>query len=348
MTAPRFAGLVARYLARTADRLRWSAGSDTHTRGVAMVEEALRRRARRRLLTQTTVGIAAAAAAAVVVVASTHRRSGPNPMAGAPRPHGSVGDGEIDIVADGRSLGAGERVVTKAGGNAEIRLSTGTRIQLEELTDVVVQSAGLLEAFALEQGEIDARVAKLGPTQRFVVSTPDAEVEVRGTQFRVRVVAADPSCLDGTVTRVDVTEGVVAVRHAHVEALVGPGSSWPSGCTVPQAPSSSAPAPPPTPAVALRPSSSTPSSTLADQNALFARAVAAKQRGDASEAIADFEKLLATYPGSPLAESAAAERMRLLNALDRHRGAEAAREYIRRWPDGLVRAEAQAIAEQMP
>ncbi len=348
MTTPRLVGLVARYLARSADRLRWPPGSDTRARGVAIVEEALRRRARRRLVVQALAGMGAAAAAAAVVVASTHRRVGPSPVAGAPPSHESVGGGEVDIVAAGRPLGAGERVSTRAGGNAELSLSTGTRVQLEESTDVVVEGAGLLEAFSLERGAIDARVTKLAPPERFVVRTPDAEVEVRGTQFRVRVVAADPSCLDGTVTRVDVAEGVVAVRHARVETRVGAGSSWPPGCAPATASSSSVPSPTVALAVAPRPSSTPASSTLADQNALFARAIAAKQRGDAPEAIADFDKLLTTYPGSPLAESAAAERMRAWNAIDRRRGAEAARDYLKRWPDGLVRAEAQAIAEQAP
>lgn len=348
MTAPRFAALVARYLARKADHLRWPAGSDTRERGVALVEEVLRQRARRRLLMQTLAGGAAAAAAALVVVASTHRRVAPSAMAGAPPSHGSVGAGEVDIVAAGRSLRAGERVSTHAGGNAELRLSTGTRIQLEESTDVAVEGAGLLEAFSLERGAIDARVAKLAPGERFLVHTPDAEVEVRGTHFRVRVVEADASCLGGTVTRVDVTEGVVAVRHARVETPVGPGSSWPPGCVPARASPTPAQAPTPAPAVAPKASSASASSTLADQNALFARAIAAKQRGDASDAIADFDKLLATYPGSPLAESAAADRMRLWNGIDRRRGAEAARDYLKRWPDGLVRAEAQAVAEQTP
>lgn len=348
MTAPRLVGLVARYLARSADCLRWPADSDTRARGVALVEEALRQRARRRLMVQALVGLGVAAAAAAVLVASTHRRVGPSPVAGTPPSHESVGRSEVDIVAAGRSLGVGERVSTRAGGNAELSLSTGTRVQLEESTDVVVEGTGLLEAFSLERGAIGARVAKLAPDERFVVHTPDAEVEVRGTQFRVRVVAADPSCLDGTVTRVDVTEGVVAVRHAQVETRVGPGSSWPPGCAPARASSSSVPSPTLAPTVAPKPSSASASSTLAEQNALFARAIAAKQRGDGSDAIADFDKLLTTYPGSPLAESAAAERMRAWNAIDKRRGAEAARYYLKRWPDGLVRAEAQAIAEQAP
>jgi hypothetical protein len=347
MTTPRLAGLVARYLARTADRLRWPAGSGTRTRGVALVEEALRQRARRRLLVQTVFGIAAAAAAAGVVLAATHHRVGASSVAASPRPNRSD-EARVDIVTEGRPLGAGERVSTQAGGSADLSLSTGTRILLEERTDVVVESAGLLEAFGIERGAIDAQVAKLEPGQRFVVHTPDAEIEVRGTQFRVRVVAADPSCSSGTVTRVEVSEGVVAVRHAGIETLAGPGSSWPPGCAPVPARAAPVQLPPPASTIAQKSSSPSASSTLGDQNALFARAIAAKQRGDTSGAIADFEKLLATYPGSPLAESAAAERMRLLSSIDPRRGAEAAREYLRRWPDGLVRAEAQGIAEQSP
>ena len=71
--------------------------------------------------------------------------------------------------------------------------------------------------FSLEAGSLFAKVAKLTADERFVVATPDAEVEVRGTAFRVTIVPADRACEDGSPTRLEVTEGVVVVRHAGVE-----------------------------------------------------------------------------------------------------------------------------------
>jgi hypothetical protein len=54
-------------------------------------------------------------------------------------------------------------------------------------------------------------------------------------------------------------------------------------------------------------------STLADQNDLLAAALAARQRGDVSEALQWLDRLLTRYPGGQLAGSARAERRRLLD-----------------------------------
>jgi hypothetical protein len=91
---------------------------------------------------------------------------------------------------------------------------------------------------------------------------------------------------------------------------------------------------------------SAPSSTLAEQNDRFAAALAAKRSGDASGAIAAFERFVAAYPASPLAESALVERMKLLASTDRARGAAAARQYLVRYPGGFARADAEAIAAE--
>jgi outer membrane protein assembly factor BamD (BamD/ComL family) len=88
----------------------------------------------------------------------------------------------------------------------------------------------------------------------------------------------------------------------------------------------------------------TPQSTLVEQNDAFAEAIAAKRSGQAPLAIARFEKFLATYPRSPLAESATVERMKLLAAVDPARGAAAARSYLAAYPHGYARAEAEALA----
>ena len=82
--------------------------------------------------------------------------------------------------------------------------------------------------FSLESGSFFAKVAKLTADERFVVATPDAEVEVRGTAFRVTIVPGDPTCAGGSPTRLEVSEGVVVVRHSGTEVRVAAGERWPS------------------------------------------------------------------------------------------------------------------------
>ena len=53
-------------------------------------------------------------------------------------------------------------------------------------------------------------------------------------------------------------------------------------------------------------------STLAEQNDLFAAALAARRRGDLGEAIHWLDRLIARYPKGQLIDSARAERQRLL------------------------------------
>ena len=162
---------------------------------------------------------------------------------------------------------------------------------------------------------------------------------MRGTAFKVSLVSPDAACGGGTPTRVGVTEGVVVVRHAGVESRVEAGQQWPSGCTQPlvaaRASSGSS--------AAHGPAAAAPASSLGEQNDMFADAMAAKRRGDTGEALADFNRFLARYPASPLAESATVERMRLLRTADPGRATTAARQYLGRYPNGFARAEAEAI-----
>jgi outer membrane protein assembly factor BamD (BamD/ComL family) len=81
---------------------------------------------------------------------------------------------------------------------------------------------------------------------------------------------------------------------------------------------------------------------------MFARAVADKRRGQNAQAIADFDRFMAKYPGSPLAESATVERMRLLRSSDHARALSAAKQYLARYPAGFARAEAEAIVAGDP
>jgi hypothetical protein len=203
---------------------------------------------------------------------------------------------------------------------------------------MTVADEGAVQVLRLDTGSIDLHVAKLSGASRFLVQTPDAEVEVRGTQFRVSIVAPESSCGAGTRTRVAVSEGVVVVRHEGIEARVTPGAEWPIGCV--RAASLATPAPVNVRGVGV--------STLAEQNNLFASAVAAKRAGDAQGALASFDRLVAKYPAGPLAESAYVERMRLQRTIAPARAVTSAREYIAVYPNGFAHGEAEAIASGTP
>jgi hypothetical protein len=247
-------------------------------------------------------------------------------------------------LVEGRALASGSRIMTPANGRATLSFSTGTSVALGEAADLSVEDEGDSQRLRLAAGYVDLHVAKLGPGQRFVVDTQDTEVEVRGTQFRVATVEGDPSCGAGATTRVTVSEGVVVVRHAGIEAHVEAGGQWPAGCarvgTTPAAVS---------PKFAggerawtgVRPRGS----ELAAQNDMFAQAASLRRRGDLQGALSAFDRLLSRYPGGPLAESASVERMRLLKVVAPERAAAGAREYLARYPSGFARAEAESLVQ---
>jgi hypothetical protein len=339
---------------------------------ITRLAEALRARGQRQRQ-RRALGALAVAAGVVVVLGSAAR------LARAPQPEllGRVAEAREGLLAlrDGRSeaLSQGARVAEgtelRTVGSSEARLDfdTGTRVTIGEGARVRLLEQSQRKRFGLEAGTLFAKVAKLQPGERFVVATPDAEVEVRGTAFRVTIVPPSQTCADGSPTRLEVDEGVVVVRQGGGEHRVGAGERWPS-CdesgprVVAAAPPSPAPPSPSTPVVDVAslsvpqvtsvpatvgpegPRAESAGSHLAEQNDLFDGAMRAKRSGDASGALAQLDRLLATYPGGPLAESAAVERMRLLATSDRARAAAAARDYLRRHPRGFARVEAEGLA----
>lgn len=355
-------------------------------RAIALVSETIVAEARTRRRRRWTIGLAsslAVAAACVLFVSlswfrghgrGTDGSTPANPTVVRCTAHALAG--EVALVHDGRrtalDLGApivqGDRVVAAEGGRAAIALSTGTHVIVGAGSDVAIAETGATQSFTLHAGSIHADVAKLVTGERFLVHTDDVEIEVRGTSFTVSLVTADPSCGGGTPTRLVVDEGVVVVRAAGVEDRVAAGEEWPRGCgpSTVQSPATDPTVGPTPPLVAANgtkqgapsiaavtspPLASPPlptGSDLAAQNDLFAQATAEKQRGDTAKAIAAYERFLAKYPGSTLAESAIVERMRLLRAIDPGRGALAAKSYLARYPKGFARGEAEGIAAGAP
>jgi len=294
-----------------------------------------RRRAhRRRRIAFVGAGLVAAAAAAVFVVRA--RRAPDFTVEGTAR--------VVHAGAPEATLASGDRITAINGGS--LVLATGTRVVLDGNSDVAVASAGKHSTFDVKNGSVRFEVAKLGADDRFVVRTVDSEVEVRGTVFTVAVVSPEARC-GATPTRVSVREGVVVVRHAGTTATLLAGDTWPRcEAAPPAAPPATVTAPVATTPAPIAPAPSPPSSIkpaptdLAAQNDLFAEGIAKKRLGDREGAVATFDRLLAKWPGSPLAENAAAERMRLAGG---PRAVGYAKAYLARFPNGFAAKEARAI-----
>jgi hypothetical protein len=339
---------------------------------IARELESLQARKRRRRV----VALACAVAASIVIAVGAGRvLRGAHDSAVVSEVSGGVlvtrgNDGTTAV--RGAVIEKGDRIVASAAGRATLVLRRGTELRASGGADLVVAEYSAAEVFDLRAGSIELEVAKLAVGERFIVRTNDAEVEVRGTRFHVD--AGGEHC-NGTTTRVKVTEGIVVVRHGGTETSVRANESWPAECpTAAAAPTPSMTTPAPmvestndpiaaAPRASARPklavalplaapanASSTaatapiPSSELAEQNRLYADAMAAKRRGEPANALASLDRLLTSHPHGPLAESAAVERMRILAATDPSRASEAARAYLARYPNGHARDEAKKLA----
>jgi hypothetical protein len=223
---------------------------------------------------------------------------------------------------------AGARLKVPADGGLTLALATGTRLAVAAASSARVVELDAMQRFDLERGVMAAQVAKLGVGRRFVIATPDAEVEVRGTRFAVAVGEEGAAPCDPAMrTRVTVEEGVVVVRHGSFETRVAAGGHWPDcgPATAPlPAPRSRRAGPVSSRTVAaVAPASASDgaaaaaaealrASTLAEQNDLFAAALAAGRRGDLEEARHWLDQLIDRYPNGQLVDSARAERARLI------------------------------------
>lgn len=232
----------------------------------------------------------------------------------------------------------GDRVQTGAGDGTTLVLSTGTRVAIASRSDVQLRGHGRAnQRFWLELGGLKATVAKLGPQERFLVQTPDSEIEAHGTVFSVRVSPPKGmNAVTGLRTRVCLEEGVVVWRQAGRETKMIASNGRSVGCEEPTAESGVVPLvnkpdgpnverPKPSdrtgvgiggPKVRARevPAGAAPQSlqsSLAEQNDLFTAAMAAERQGNLALAITRLELLLARYPDGSLAESARAEVARL-------------------------------------
>lgn len=363
MSNPRYARLAARLLRDATSEPPPGRHLDRE-RGLATIERA-QRPTPTSSLRRWSIGIAASVAAGAIGWVAA--RGLPPPTSLAPARVVSVlasplrdgasfldAAGEVPLQA-GAKLVAGGRISTAPGGGAQLNLSTGTRLQLDGQTILTLQSQDALQRFALAQGRLHANVAKLAPDERFVIDTPDAQVEVRGTQFHLEVLQLSLFCGDGSRTRLDVTEGVVEVRSSRTVARVGAGQHWPSDCEAPTTdaaggdagmPRSSASAAGGDASAAAAARQRRPSrSLIAEQNAIFQRGIEAQRQGKTNQALAAYAELVERFPSSPLAENAAVARIRLYAGFDAVRARREAASYLARYPRGFARPEAQRIVD---
>jgi len=132
---------------------------------------------------------------------------------------------------DRGALAVGDSVRAGEDGMATLGFANGTRITLSSSAQLRVDDLGFTRRFSLSSGRLHAHVAKLGQGERFIVSTPDSEVEVRGTEFTVTVDNAPSRCRDtASSTTVYVSEGAVWVRSGDKQVVLQPGESWAKPC----------------------------------------------------------------------------------------------------------------------
>jgi TolA-binding protein len=232
-----------------------------------------------------------------------------------------------------------------------------------------------LDVVTLAHGALDVTVRPLGPGERFVVRTSDAEIEAHGRAFRVE---AD----NGKIRDVAVTEGSVEVRYAGFTAVIPSGGSWratkeaalPAPSEAPPTTSaepvktnstartivaarekapeppqaaphvSAAPEPPIVAPVEPAPVEPAPRVTPPSSRA-FAEAMQALRRGDYAASAEQLDRFAKAYPSDARADEA--DYLRAIALQRAGRTAEAvaaARRYLASHPNGAHRVEAAKIA----
>jgi ferric-dicitrate binding protein FerR (iron transport regulator) len=239
MNAPKLARAAAELLAKEELELELVAPApNERERMVQAIESELSLRAERGKRRRWARPLLAFAAAAVLVVgAKTWSQRGATvevatPVRAANVVVAEMVRGAVFVEENGQRvalrattpLPRGSTVVAMDG-EALLLLPSGSKVDVEHATIVSVLEDGEGELLSVERGAVTSTVTKRGPGQRFVIRTPDAEVEVRGTVFRVSRLD-DARC--GMQTRVHVDEGRVVVRAPQNGTTLERGGEWTS------------------------------------------------------------------------------------------------------------------------
>ena len=400
MTTSRLAQIAARLIASVSRGLGRPPppAAGERERAIFGLRQALQARARRnqrRTLLTVAAGATAIAAAVTLVVslrggqdgilpfgkarirpptagAQSIRAWGTHLMAsrGSDGASDSEDSGQGFDMPDGVPVQPGQTLDARGPDGARLALSGGTTLHLTPQARIDIRSMGEIQKFGLARGRLHADVAPLDAGQRFLIETPDGEIEVHGTVFELAVVRPQPGCAVATTTRVAVSRGIVEVRSAGRDDFVRAGQHWPPECEAMVAPAraaaSRAHAPEgevkvnvnvrsranlSRPIIHARPAAgrgepSVPSD-LAAQNDLFGAAMSAKEGGQTRRALDELDRLIARFPRGQLAEAAQVERMRLLTRTgDWPAARRQARAYLQSFPDGFAASEAHVALDQ--
>ncbi|HVU52233.1 MAG TPA: FecR family protein [Polyangia bacterium] len=229
-----------------------------------------------------------------------------------------------------RALSAGEASGVDARDELESPAERLARVQLSDTATLTLdpasrvgtvlaaasapEAAPTFEAVKLVRGRAHLQVRKLHGGQRFHVLTPDADVQVRGTEFDVELLDRTGAVGSGPgATCVRVQEGLVAVVARGETQLVAAGQTW--GCPSEAPAVTSAPPAAATPAHAVAlpsperhaaPPARPTASDLREQNALFQQALQAERAGRSVAAARLYRRLLDRSPRGPLSAQARA------------------------------------------
>jgi ferric-dicitrate binding protein FerR (iron transport regulator) len=221
------------------------------------------------------------------------------------------------IETRGSTAIAGDEVSTGGDGSARASLACGAVVDVGSSSRVSFTPPANDRAenrIELAQGKVEVQVPKLPRGTDLRVRTVEATIVVHGTRFTVERVAlaGGPS-----ETRVTVTDGLVEVDAVDGVHMLG------AGTAIVEPPQSPEVATPPAslavgnarPNLAAPSSAPTGGSTLATENALLSEAMRLHREHRVERALARLDDFLARYPSSPLAETARAERLRIMTEL---------------------------------
>ena len=260
-----------------------------------------------------------------------------------------VGAATLMLVLQRGSIEHGNALAQASSSSPSAPVRTATTIVPEGEARFARATDGSTEIVTLESGAIDLSVRHLGAGERFFVKTGDAEVEVRGTVFRVQAA-------DNRLESVAVVEGKVEVRFRGRAVLLTADERW-------DRPADAPPLSPKAVPVAARAATvgSPRFATTAKRGEVsprpassakppvedsFVEAMGMMERGDYGAASAHLEAFSTSNVGDDRAEDAA---FLVILALQRAgRGAEAgaaAKRYLGTYPAGYRRTEAHAIAD---
>jgi hypothetical protein len=272
MSSPAIARAVAKVMAEEPIDLS-PPTTEQRQRTLIAIREQLARTAKERARRRWIFSAGAAAAVVLAVISTWMVTRKPKDMAAntkasvaptivAEEVHGAVflatENGRVPLTTQD-ALANGQSIIT-GDGDTTIALRAGSRVRIDPSSDASVSEERGTELVHVKMGAVTAMVAKLLPTERFVVRTDEAEVEAHGTVFKVaRVVQTE--C--GARTSVHVVEGRISIRDAAGERFLSQSEDWMSPCAHPPSPvmSGSSTLPTLTPPASTQPSLRPPSLT---------------------------------------------------------------------------------------